>query len=135
MPADHGRGATITNTATVTSPTPDPDPTGPRTHRRSPTPVTTSADLAMLKTPLDRGVDAGDQHGYLLAVTNNGPSVARAVTISDPLPPGTTFVSATPTNGTCCDGAGALVSCAIGDLTPGQVATVQLTILLAAEPR
>jgi uncharacterized repeat protein (TIGR01451 family) len=129
VPAGTADDSSITDTATITTGTPDPDPSG---HSASvTTPVTTAADVAILKTPLDIGVVAGDQHGYLLAVTNNGPSTARAVTISDPLPAGTTFVSAVPTNGTCGAAAGSL-SCALGDLTPGQIATVQLTIQLAA---
>lgn len=129
VPAAAAAGSDITNTATITSDTPDPDPSG---HTASvTTPVTTSADVVMLKTPLDNAVDAGDRHGYLLTVSNGGPSVARAVTVSDPLPAGTTFVDATSTNGTCTS-AGGVVSCAIGDLDPGRVATVQLTVLLAA---
>ena len=129
VPAGTPGGSTITNTTTITSATTDPD-SSTRTASVT-TPVTTVADVAILKTPLDVGVDAGDLHGYLLAVSNNGPSVARAVTIADPLPPGTTFVSAVPTNGSCGQSSGA-VSCAIGDLNPGQVVTVQLTIQLAA---
>jgi hypothetical protein len=45
-----------------TSATADPDPSA---HTASATtPVTTVADVVILKTPLDVGVDAGDQHGY-----------------------------------------------------------------------
>ena len=53
------------------------------------------------------------------------------MTISDPLPPGTTFVSAVPTNGTCSATAGA-VTCAVGDLTPGQSGHRPADVLLAA---
>ncbi len=120
----------ITNIASVTSSgTPDPDHSG--WTASVDTLVGTSADVTILKTPLDTGVVAGDQHGYLLAVTNDGPSVARAVTASDALPDGTTFVSAVPSLGTCT-GTPATMSCSFGDLTPGQVVTVQLTISLAA---
>ena len=84
----------------------------------------------MLKTALDRGVDAGDQHGYLLTVTNNGPSVARAVVINDPHPR-RHDVRVRGADERHVRRHDATVSCTIGDLLPGQVATVQLTVLLA----
>ncbi len=38
---------------------------------------------------------------YTLSVTDNGPSVANGVTLTDTLPAGVTYVSATPSQGTC----------------------------------
>ena len=44
-------------------------------------------------------------------VTNNGPSVARAVTVADPAPAGVTGLTATAGVGSCTGG-----TCALGDL-------------------
>src|SRR5690349_7441688 len=86
----------------------------------------------MLKTAPAIGPVAGDQVTYQLSITNNGPSVARSVTVGDPLPAGTTFVSAVPSTGTC-DGSTATITCSFGDLGPGGVVTVQLVARLAAD--
>ncbi|MFT3852679.1 MAG: hypothetical protein QM733_08090 [Ilumatobacteraceae bacterium] len=93
--------------------------------------MTTVADVSIVKTPLDAAVVAGDVHGYQLSVTNNGPSVARAVTVTDPLPAGTTLVAVEPTEGSCA-ASGSDISCDLGDLAPGEVVNVQLTVSVSA---
>ncbi len=100
-------GTTLTNSATTSAqdvPTPVSD-TGSRI-------VATSADLQASKTGPATGVPGGPDLTYTIGVVNNGPSVARTVTLSDPLPANATFVSAT--NG--CTEALGTVSCAVGDL-------------------
>lgn len=111
----------LVNTATVGSPTADPDP-GDNTSTATAA-ITTSADLAVAKWA-DPVVD-GTQATYTIVVTNNGPSVARAVSVVDPVPPPLTFTSAATTQGSC-DPAGSptTVTCAVGDLAPGASATV-----------
>ena len=60
---------------------------------------------------------------YALVVTNNGPSTAKDVKVSDPLPPGMTFVSVTPS---ACGLALTTVTCSLGDLAKGQSVTITL---------
>ena len=74
--------------------------------------------MALTKVGSPKPVTAGDNLTYTLEATNNGPSVASSVTVSDPLPAGTTFVSVTPSAGTCSESAGT-VSCSLGDLAVG----------------
>jgi len=61
-----------------------------------------SADLAVTKTdssdPINQVV-AGTDVTYTITLTNNGPSPATNVILSDPTPPNTTFVSASQTSG------------------------------------
>ncbi len=76
----------VPNTATVTSDTPDPDMTD-NTSSTS-TPVTTSADLSIVKTLLTDPVVAGQPVHYNLVVTNQGPSDAVLVIAVDAPPPG-----------------------------------------------
>ena len=76
----------IVNTVTVSSPTDDPDP-----GNNSYTEITTieaSADLAVTKTASPSPVLSGEPLTYTIVVSNNGPSDAVNVAISDPLPPG-----------------------------------------------
>jgi uncharacterized repeat protein (TIGR01451 family) len=130
-----GAPGTVTNTANVATPTPDPNPNG-----NTPTVVTTiatSADLSIVKTATS-AVSAGNNVTYQIVVTNNGPSDATAVNMSDTLPPNTTFVSETQTGGpsfTCTNpavgGTGA-VSCSIATLTSGTTATFDIVAKSAA---
>lgn len=60
------------------------------------------ADLAIVKSN-SAGLAAlpNTNLTYTLNVTNNGPGVATGVTVTDALPAGVTFVSATPSAGSC----------------------------------
>jgi uncharacterized repeat protein (TIGR01451 family) len=73
-------------------------------------------------------VTAGNTITYNITVTNNGPLTATGVTLNDPLPAGETFVSATPSQGTCT----AAVSCNIGTIANGAMAT--FTIQASVSP-
>ena len=80
-------------------------------------------------------VQTGKNLSYLIGVVNLGPATAYQVTVTDPLPPGTTFVSASwqtgycatgtggvncsaPSRGTPCAFSGGTVICSIGTLAP-----------------
>jgi uncharacterized repeat protein (TIGR01451 family) len=55
----------------------------------------TESDLSLIKTVTSTGpYQAGDEISYTLTVTNNGPATATNVEITDPIPFGTEFVSA-----------------------------------------
>ena len=84
-----------TNTATVTSPTPGTPGTGTGTVT-----VQRSAQLSITKTSSGRGV-VGQPIDFQIQVTNAGPSVADQVIVTDPLPPGLTYMSANGTGWTC----------------------------------
>jgi len=76
----------ISNTATIMSATPDPDLSN-NTYTQS-TPTITSADMAIVKTAIPSPVNAGETLNYTLSITNNGPSFARNVVITDQIPEG-----------------------------------------------
>src|SRR5207302_4082967 len=73
------------------------------------------ADLAVTKTAFPNPVPLGTNLTYTVTVTNNGPSAATGVTLTDTLPAGVRFVSATPTQGTCAQASGT-VTCDLGNL-------------------
>jgi Domain of unknown function DUF11 len=60
-------------------------------------------------------------------VNNNGPHAASGVTVVDQLPPSVTFVSATPTQGTC-GASGGTVTCNLGTIGMGGTATIEIVV-------
>jgi uncharacterized protein (TIGR03437 family) len=85
-----------------------------------------NADLALVKNDSRDPVMLGNDLIYTLTVTNNGPDDAAAVTLSDTLPSGVTFVSLSASQG-ACSGTGP-VNCNLGDLAAAAKATVTITV-------
>lgn len=86
--------------------------------------VVRQADLEIIKSgPAE--VTAGGQVIYTLAVVNDGPQDASNVVVTDTLPAGVSFASATPSQGTCSQAAG-VVECELGDLPNGGSAQIQI---------
>lgn len=89
-----------------------------------------SADLAITKTanlsnpPVAFG---GAPLSYTISVTNNGPTAASAVSVSDTLPAGSGFVSATGAGWSCGFAAGT-VTCTRPSLAVGAAPAITLTI-------
>jgi len=90
--ADNAPG-TINNVATVTSdPNNDPDLSNNTTNEE--TTVERTVDVAIAKSlAAGSSVVAGGQFTYVIEVTNNGPSEARGVQVTDALDAALTFVS------------------------------------------
>ena len=86
------------------------------------------ADLIMSKTVNDVSPNVGDTLTYTLTVDNAGPSLAQAVVVTDTIPVGTTFVSAS--NGGTYNPATRIVTWSLGNNFPlGQTQlTVQATV-------
>ncbi|WP_328331596.1 hypothetical protein OHA70_11840 [Kribbella sp. NBC_00382] len=114
---------TLVNSATATSTTPDPE-TANNTGRTSDN-LSASADLAITKTAQPAPVQAGKPVTYLLTITNNGPSAARSVTVTDPVPAPLKYVSAASSKGSC-DQADGTVTCAVGTVAPGDEITISV---------
>jgi len=86
-------------------------------------------DLAITKSGSPATQDLGTGNiTWTMVVTNNGPSADTGVKISDPMPAGNTFVSASSTQGTCTGGA--ILNCDIGPMAAG----AQVTITLVTTP-
>ncbi len=108
LPSDLLEGTVLTNAVTVTDKTYDPDPSN-NTDDDDAT-VDTRADLEVVKR-LVGGLVAGTPATYTLDVTNLGPSVSRGeITVTDTLPPGSAYVSASGI-GWDCTHAGGVVTC------------------------
>jgi uncharacterized repeat protein (TIGR01451 family) len=86
-------------------------------------------DVSLTKTASPNPVREGQTLTYTLVVTNNGPSVATGVTVTDPLPTtDVTYVSSATTQGTCSF-ATVTVTCAIGTMNVGVSATITITAM------
>jgi uncharacterized repeat protein (TIGR01451 family) len=83
-------------------------------------------DLSITKSgsPATQELSAGSLITWTMVVTNNGPSSDTGVKITDPMPTGNTFVSATITKGSCTGGA--ILNCTIGDMAAGESVTITL---------
>lgn len=91
------------------------------------TTVTQGADLAITKTGVvpASSTKVGVNVAYDIVVTNNGPSVSGPVSVSDPLPAGTTLVSAGGDGWTCTGTT--TVACTHDALDSGASASIEVT--------
>jgi len=69
----------------------------------------------------------GDRLTYSIGVGNAGPAIATGVTVTNPVPSGAAFVSASSSQGTCSQ-AGGTVTCSLGSLAPGANASVTIKV-------
>src|SRR5262249_50930017 len=113
---------TITNTATVAGNQTDPN-TANNTASATTQVQALSADLSITKTG-PATVGAGQSFTYTLAVQNGGPSDATGVAVTDTLPTGVTFVSAS----TGCTNGSGTVTCTVGALASGANATETIVV-------
>jgi uncharacterized repeat protein (TIGR01451 family) len=93
--------------------------------------VIPAADLWVSeKSATPAAVEAGEVFTYSITVGNGGPSIATDVTVTDVLPAQVSFVA--PGDGSCSAPVGvpgATVTCALGDMGSGDVATVTFTVV------
>src|SRR5204862_7961549 len=88
-----GRTTDLSNTASASTTTTDNDLTN--NSATETTQVKTQADIYVTKSDSPDPVLAGNNLTYTLGVHNGGPSDALGVVLSDPIPAGTSFFSAT----------------------------------------
>lgn len=95
------------------------------------------ADITVTKNASPASVPAGQDLTYVIATPNNGPSRAENVTIIDTLPLDVTFVSATPSAGSCSVTPGAnvtttgvnrTITCNLGSVNNGAQSTVTVVV-------
>lgn len=68
---------------------------------------------------------------YQISVSNNGPHQATSVTVTDELPSGVSFLSASPTQGTCTESSGT-VTCELGDMAQNSNVSVTIVVNVTA---
>ncbi|HEX7150879.1 MAG TPA: IPTL-CTERM sorting domain-containing protein [Thermoanaerobaculia bacterium] len=121
---------TVTNGVTVTSATDDGTPGNDSDNAPAVPIAPAEADLSITKSTASTTATTGSNVTYTITVSNNGPTAATNVVVSDDLPAGLTFVSATPSQGTC--NASDPISCNLGTLANGASATVTVVANVSA---
>ena len=89
------------------------------------------ADLGITMTDSPDPQVVGGNVTYSIGVNNAGPDTANFVTVTDPLPAGATFVSASASQGACTQSAGT-VTCNLGTLASGASATITIVVTAPA---
>ncbi|MFJ4672891.1 DUF7927 domain-containing protein [Kitasatospora purpeofusca] len=128
---DANATTTPANTATVTG---GPDPATP-THTAVATPTntpSTQADLTVSKVLLTNPVVPGQQIQWRVSVTNNGPSRARDLVVTDTVPAGVNNPAMTAADGTNCPISNGTATCPAVEIPVGQTLTWTLTATLDA---
>jgi hypothetical protein len=86
-----------------------------------------AADLSIGKTADTTTFVPGQQVTYTITVTNAGPEAATSLTVTDVLPAGATFVSASGTGATCTGTT--VVTCTIATLANGASSVITLVVV------
>lgn len=96
--------------------------------------VSAEADLAITKSATPNPVIAGTDLSYQINVTNNGPSLADDVVVVDPLPAALSFTGTSVSAPGLCglETNTNTVTCHLGDLMPGETATIFIYTNVAA---
>ncbi len=128
-------GTVLTNTAAASSSTTDPVTGNESGSADTTVAAPLHADISVLKVDAPDPVAAGANLTYTIDVSNEGPDDALSVTLDDPLPLGTTFVSLSSPGGWICTapavGSGGTVSCSMATFPIG-TATFTLVVLVDA---
>ncbi|MGB5577945.1 MAG: choice-of-anchor Q domain-containing protein, partial [Woeseiaceae bacterium] len=125
---------TVTNTAVVSAAEPDSDSADNTSVEDTDVINPPPADLELTMTDSPDPVVGGDPLTYTLTINNLGPGPANVVQLTDTLPAGVIFVSATPSSGTCSE-AGGVVDCSFaGAIANGASENVVIVVTAPAVP-
>ena len=119
----------LTNTATVAPPAGVGDPNPGDDTSSVQTTVGAAADIAVAKTVDNAMPNVGDTVTFTIVASNDGPNDASGVAITDGLPFGLAFVSATPSQGSYVAASGLW---SVGALANGANATLTIAATVTA---
>ena len=89
--------------------------------------ATTGTELSISQFDTPDPVNVASSLAYTLTVANAGPDPATGVTVTDTLPAGVVFQSASATQGSCSQISG-IVTCLLGDMAAGASATINIAV-------
>ena len=122
--------ASITNTATIAS-SPITDPNGANDSAADTDTVTTSADLSIVKTDSADPISPGNTLDYIITVTNNGPSDAVNLQVTDTVPAPASFaITGVVVSAGSCLVVGNNVTCDLGALPASGTWVVTISVVL-----
>ncbi|HEV3200434.1 MAG TPA: hypothetical protein VGZ73_21165, partial [Bryobacteraceae bacterium] len=115
------------NSASVTANETDPNSANNSATSAAVT-ISSAPDLTVFTTATPDSVILGANLTFTATVINVGNQPASSVTLTDTLPAGVTFVSATPPPGAVCTPAPPTVTCPIGGLAPNASFSVTIVV-------
>jgi uncharacterized repeat protein (TIGR01451 family) len=123
-------GSQVVDVASVTSGTKDPNLANNAATAVNMVGTTTSANISVtMSASPSPVVQVGNNITYTITAQNLGPAASSNVTLTDLIPSGTTFVSATPPAGwNACTYSGGTISCTIASMPSG--GPVTFTVVL-----
>ena len=119
----------LSTTATVAAPLGIVDPTPANNSATDTDQITVSADLSITVTDAVDPVAPGGSETYTVTVTDLGPSAATALTVTNTLPAGSTFTSASGTGWTCSNLI-LVVTCTRPSLAPGAAPPIAIVAMM-----
>ena len=122
----------VQETASVTSQADDPNPSNNAASVT--TEIDPATDLSVHVAASTPVAATGVPFDYVVTVTNNGPMAATSVALSDSLPTGVTFVSATTDQGVVPSQAGGIVTATLSTLAVGASANLTIVVNPTASP-
>jgi uncharacterized repeat protein (TIGR01451 family) len=131
-------GTTLANTPSVTSSTSDPD-TSNNTGAAGSAIITVQnkSDLLVTTTSNVDVINFGGTLIYTVTITNHGPFQASAVTLVDPVPAESIFLSMNSGGASCTappPAQGGTITCNFGNMASGATATVSFTVRVSIPP-
>ncbi|MGE4073842.1 MAG: hypothetical protein AB7E72_21940 [Lysobacterales bacterium] len=115
-------------TATATAGSATVDPNGSNNSASTTTTVVSTADLSITLTASPDPVSAGTQLSYVATVSNDGPADAQDVTVTLPLPAGTTLASTNPGAGGSCNAISPVICTWTGPTPAAGARTVTIAV-------
>jgi uncharacterized repeat protein (TIGR01451 family) len=122
-------GTTVQNIATVAGT--EPDPNTANNVASATTVIGSPPVLTIMKEASASTVERGHTLTYTITVSNSGGVDATAVTVTDPLPAGTTFESS-GTDSRCTEADGT-VTCGVDTLAVGASTSFDIVVLVATD--
>ena len=89
--------------------------------------VLSGTDLSITQTDSPDPVNVASGLSYTLTAANAGPEDATGIVVTDTLPAGVVYQSASATQGVCSEASG-VVTCTVGDLAAGTSATINIAV-------
>ncbi|HEX6178599.1 MAG TPA: DUF11 domain-containing protein, partial [Thermoanaerobaculia bacterium] len=123
-------GTVITNTASVTTTSAELSTANNTASTTTTVAALSQADVSIAKTG-PATVGPSSNIAYTITVTNSGPAAASSIIVTDAIPAGTTFVSASGAGFTCSTpavGGTGTVNCSMASLAAAASATLTLTV-------
>lgn len=89
---------------------------------------TPQADLALTQVAAPDPVFVGQRLSYTITVSNAGPDTATGVVVTDTLPNGVDFVSASTGSGGACTFTSGVINCSLGNLAPAGFGVITVIV-------